>query len=95
MDEDEKDLRILFQNDPVAKAAKFDSQDLDFEIRKYPKAESDNYIFVESIVFQFIPDYSRPLIKVRERGKDELFAILIRGTRCVIKITSIDSEIVE
>jgi hypothetical protein len=93
IDGDMKELEILFRDDPVTKIAQFNSQDPEFDICKYPKAQEAEYIFVEAIVFQFIPDYSRPLTGVREMGEDERFGISIRGTACEIKIMSRDPEV--
>lgn len=92
-DKDTEDLETSFHGDPVTKTAKFNSQDPEFNIRQYPRAEKDGYLFVEAIVFQFIPDYGRPVFKVRERGRDEIFAISLRGTACRIKIMSTDREV--
>jgi len=94
-DEDANNIGVAFQNDPVTKSAQFTSTDPEFDIRVYPKdvPQKAGYLFVEAIAFQFIPDYSRPIYKTRERGKYELFVMSIRGTSCRIKIMSTDIEL--
>lgn len=92
-DTDMKDLEILFKKDPVSKAARLDSQDPDLDTGKYAEAQTAGYLFAEAIVFQFVPDYSTPLIKVCEKGRVEVFRILISGVNCGIEIISTDSQI--
>jgi hypothetical protein len=90
-DPDMKDLEILFKKDPVSEAARLDSQDPDLDTGKYAEAQTAGYLFAEAIVFQFVPDYSTPLIKVCEKGRVEVFRILISGVNCGIEIISTDS----
>jgi hypothetical protein len=73
--------------------ARSDSQDLVFEISEYSEAEKAGFLFVEAIEFQFVPDYSKPLRKVLERGKYELFPFLVGGVACMIEIISVDAEL--
>jgi hypothetical protein len=42
------DLNVLFQTNPVNR------------VLEHSEAEKRHYLFVDEIVFQFIPDYSRP-----------------------------------
>lgn len=84
---------IHFKDDPVTKAARFHPQDADFNIDRYPKAETDGYLFVEAIVLQFTPDYSMPMTGVRDRARDRNFVFPINGAPCRILIISTDLEI--
>jgi hypothetical protein len=88
-----KDLEILFKKDPVSEAARLDSQDPDLDTGKYAEAQTAGYLFAEAIVFQFVPDYSTPLTKVCEKGRVEVFRILISGVNCGIEVISTDSQI--
>jgi hypothetical protein len=72
------DFNTLTKNDPVNK------------VLEHSEADKSHYLFMEGIVFQFIPDSSRPATKVRQVGQDEIFFIFIRGTLCRINIMNTD-----
>src|SRR5207248_1668710 len=64
-----------------------------FDLLEYPHAENDSYVFIEAITLQFTPDYSTPLQDVRQNGKYSVFVFSLRGTRCAIRVISIDPEV--
>lgn len=91
-DTDTKYIEILFKKDAVTEAAKLDLQDPDLDIGKYAEAQAAGYLFAEAIVFQSVAGYSTPLIKGCEKGRVEVFRMLISGMDCRIEIISTDSR---
>jgi hypothetical protein len=89
----ETEIEALFGNDPITKIAQLSSQDSHFDLRDYPSDEVGRYLFVEGIILQFTPDYSKPMTKVRERGVNEKFYIIIRDVPCLIEIMSLDDQL--
>jgi hypothetical protein len=85
----------LFSKDPVTKAALLNPRGPEFNLLEYPHAENDSYLFIEAITLQFTPDYSTPLQNenVRQSGKYSVFAFSLHGTRCAIRIISVDPEV--
>jgi hypothetical protein len=87
------DLETPFRNDPINTVARSGLKAPEFDISQYPRAEDDGYLFVEAIVFQFIPEWSHPVYRKRRHGEFELFLFDVRGTRCALSIISTDREI--
>ena len=87
------DVEFPFCHDLVSIAETSDSRSLEFDVNQYPRAEDNGYLFVDAIVFYFIPDYSHPRYNISRHGEFELFIFSIGDTRCGIKIMSIDSDI--
>jgi hypothetical protein len=95
----------VFENGPLDKIAQSTSQDPEFGVSKYNqampdgtklyRAETDKFLFIETIAFHFITTHEKPLTKVRESGKLSALEILIRDTMCRIEIMSTDHEIDE
>jgi hypothetical protein len=83
----------LFPKDPVAKAAWLDPRGPEFDLLEYPHAEKDSYLFIEAIMLQFIPDYSTPSHHVPQSGQYSVFIFSLRGSRCGIRIISVDPEV--
>jgi hypothetical protein len=83
----------LFVKDPVTNAALLDLRGPKFDPLEYRHSEKDSYLFIEAVMFQFIPDYSTPLDNVRQSGQYSVFVFSLRGARCGIKIISLDPEL--
>ena len=86
-------VKSLLRGDPIGNAETYDSQSPEFDLSQYPRAEYNGYLFVEAIVFHFIPDYSLPLPKFGRYPFFEYFNFTIGVTRCRIEIKNIDREI--
>lgn len=83
-----------FSNDnALERAAVSVPTDAHFDIRLYPQAQDDGYLFMEAIALDFQPDYSNPIHRKKGQGKFEIFMFLMRGVRCGLQIMSTDSEI--
>ena len=87
------DVGSPFRSDPISTAETYDLQSPEFDLSQYPRAEDNGYLFVEAIVFYFIPDYSLPLHNYTRYPSFEYFTFYIGVTRCRIEIKSIDREI--
>lgn len=75
--QDLENSEIHFPNDPISLVARLDTQDPDFDIKLYLRADELGYLFIEGIMFHFMPDYRRPRINRPQRGVDEVFNISI------------------
>ena len=87
------DVGSPFRSDPISIAETYESQSPEFNLRQYPRAEDNGYLFVEAIVLHFIPDYSRPLDHSDSNGRYKYREFYIGDTRCGIRIVSTDCEI--
>ena len=65
----------------------------DFDLFQYPKAEQDNYLFLEAIMLKFTPDFSRPTRDVYNVIEQSAFVFLVRGAVCYLTIMSMDGEV--
>jgi hypothetical protein len=88
-------INMEILNDPVFLASPTNEGSSGaFDLTKYPQRESGWYLFVEAILFRFIPDYSRPVRPFSiENGLYAFFKIRLRGIRCMIMIMSTDEEL--
>lgn len=59
----------------------------------YPAAELDGYLFIDAIFLYFVPNFSRPRLRVQRRDEDEIFDFPIKDVDCTMVITSTDSMI--
>lgn len=91
--EDTENFNIYSRNDPIMKASQLAPQDPHFDLKLYPRAQDDGYLFIEAIMLQFIPRFNNPVYSIQERGEDEVFRVKILEVVCGIKIISTDEEI--
>ena len=57
------------------------------------EAERDRYLFMDAVVFNFAPDFSKPLRWTKSAGQEAVFSFILKGVQCVIGIMSLDREI--
>jgi len=72
---------------------RLDIGELDFDLLQYPKAEQDDYLFLEGIMLKFTPDFSRPTRDVYDTTEQAAFVFLMRGVVCYLTIMSMDEEV--
>lgn len=90
---DTSGISTCFRNDPVTRAEQINIYDEPFDISQYPYAEDLAYLFIEAVIFDFIPDYSKPRYRVHQHGVHEIFDFSVQGTQCLIRVISTDREI--
>lgn len=90
---DDRDVKLLILHDPVHKTWENDFRETDLNLRDYPTAEMDAYLFMTAICFQFAPDFSHPQTKTFSPGQNQTFAFQVRDIICLIRIFSMDSYI--
>ena len=76
--------------DPVSIAETCESRSSEFDLRQYPRAEDNGYLFMEAIVLQFTLDYSHPQRNIDPYDDFEYFVTYIGGKECCIRIVSTD-----
>jgi hypothetical protein len=82
-----------FPNDPIATISGLEIGGPGFDLRQYPEAEENSYLFIEAIMLRFAPDFSRPTTDVRNQSQQSIFRFLLRGVCCFIIIMSMDAEL--
>jgi hypothetical protein len=82
-----------FLNDPITRSSGLDIGGVGFDLLQYPKAEQDNYLFIEAIMLKFTPDFSRPLRDDYNQREESAFIFSIRGAVCYLTIMSMDAEV--
>lgn len=82
-----------FLDDPITRLSGLNMGGLDFDLLQYPKAEQDNYLFLEAIMLKFTPDFSRPTRDVYNVVEQSVFVFLMRGVVCYLTIMSMDGEV--
>jgi hypothetical protein len=82
-----------FLDDPITRLSRLGIGGLDFDLLQYPKAEQDNYLFLEAIMFKFTPDFSRPTRDVYNVVEQSAFIFLMRDVVCYLTIMSMDEEV--
>jgi hypothetical protein len=82
-----------FRNDPIARVSGQECCNPNFDFLQYPDAEKNSYVFVEAIMLQFTPDYSRPTNDVYSQTQQSFFVFWLRGVPCFIAIMSMDAEV--
>ena len=76
--------------DPVARAASLDPEGPNFDLLAHPQAEEAGYLFIEAIMLQFKPDFSKPIGNIYQSGQHLIFAFSLRGVSCGIRIIGVD-----
>ena len=78
---------------PIFNAAHMHPKGSNFDLDQYPNAYEHGHLFVEGIVFDFVPDWSKPVTNTQQSNREEIFLFPIRGVVCLIIIMSTDRYI--
>ena len=79
--------------DPIYRAAQNSPEGQLLSPDQLSMAENDGILMIDAVCLHFTPDFSSPRDHIRGSGQFELFDVMIRGIRCIIRIISVDEEI--